>query len=87
VTLEEQGLPTATIITSVFVRTAQAYTRLLGVPDFPYLICPHPITNVSLAELESRAQFLAPKVSRLLLKGRAEEHRKTQPGKAGTKFS
>jgi len=73
VTLEQQGLPTATIITSVFVHTAQAYTRLLGVPDFPYLVCPHPITNVSIDELEARAQLLAPQVSRLLLEGCAHK--------------
>ena len=69
VTLEQQGIPTATIITDVFVKTARAYTRLLGVPDFPYLVCPHPITNVGPAELEARAQELVPQVSRLLLEG------------------
>jgi hypothetical protein len=67
VTLEQQGLPCATIITEVFVRTAQAYTRMLGVPDFPYLVCPHPITSVGPAELEARAALLAPQVRGLLL--------------------
>ncbi len=71
--LEQQGLPTATIITSVFVTTAQAYTQLLGLPTFPYLVCPHPITNVSAADLEARARLLAPQVIRLLLEGRADE--------------
>ena len=66
-TLEQQGLPTATIITSVFVNTAQAYTKLLGVPGFPYLVCPHPITSVSAADLEARARQLAPQVRQLLL--------------------
>ena len=68
--MEQQGLPTVTIITDVFVNTAQAYTRLMGVPDFPYLVCPHPITNVDAAELEARARELVPQVSRLLLEGR-----------------
>ncbi len=66
-TLEQQGIPCATIITDVFIRTAIAYTRLLGVPDFPYLVCPHPITSVSPADLEARAELLAPQVRRLLL--------------------
>ena len=70
ITLEQQGIPTATIITDVFVNTARAYTRLMGVPDFPYLVCPHPITNVSGPELEERAQLLAPQVVKLLLEGR-----------------
>ena len=70
ITLEQQGLPTVTIITEVFVKTAQAYTRLMGVPAFPYLICPHPITNVDSVELEARARQLVPQVRRLLLEGR-----------------
>jgi hypothetical protein len=71
ITLERQGLPTATIITSVFVNTAQAYTRLMGVPDFPYLVCPHPITNVGETGLDERVRLLAPQVARLLLEGKA----------------
>ncbi len=63
-------MPTATIITSVFTSTARAYTRLMGAPDFPYLVCPHPITNVNAGQLEDRAQQLAPQVVKLLLEGR-----------------
>ena len=69
ITLERQGIPTATIITSVFVNTAEAYTRLMGVPGFPYLVCPHPITNVGAAGLDERARELAPQVLKLLLEG------------------
>ena len=70
ITLEQHGIPTATIITSVFTRTAEAYVGMLGVPDFPYLVCEHPITSVGPAELEARAEALAPQVRRLLLEGR-----------------
>ena len=69
ITLERQGIPAATIITSVFANTARAYTRLMGVPTFPYLMCPHPITNVSGADLQARAQSLVPDVRRLLISG------------------
>lgn len=69
ITLERQGIPAATIITSVFANTARAYTRLMGVPAFPYLMCPHPITNVSGADLQARAQALVPEVRRLLISG------------------
>jgi hypothetical protein len=72
ITLERQGLPTATIITEVFVNTAQAYTRLMGVPEFPYLVCAHPITNVGADGLDERALALAPQVARLLSEGRVE---------------
>ncbi len=67
--MERQGFPTATIITSVFVNTAEAYTRLMGVPGFPYIVCPHPITNVGAAGLDERIQLLAPQVAKLLQQG------------------
>ena len=63
------GFPTATIITHVFETTAKAYTRLMGVPGFPYLACPHPITNVGAEGLEERAREMAPGVARLLQQG------------------
>ena len=69
ITLERLGFPTATIITSVFVNTAEAYTRLMGVPGFPYIVCPHPITNVGTVGLEARIQQLAPQVAKLLQEG------------------
>ena len=42
----------------------------MGVPDFPYLVCPHPITSIGPDELEERASQLAPQVKHLLLEGR-----------------
>jgi hypothetical protein len=71
VTLEQQGLPTAVIVTDVFAGTAKAYVEMLGVPDFPYLVCQHPITSVGPSELDARARTLAPQVRRLLLEGGA----------------
>ena len=72
ITLERQGIPTATIVTSVFVNTAEAYTRLMGVPGFPYIVCPHPITNVGAAGLDERIKLLAPQVATLLQEGLVE---------------
>ncbi len=67
--MERQGIPAATIITTVFANTARAYTRLMGVPDFPYLMCAHPIGNASGEELHSRARLLTPAVRHLLING------------------
>ena len=71
--MERQGIPAATIITSVFVNTARAYTRLMGVPDFPYLVCPHPITNVGGDALHERASALTAGVRSLLINGAVAE--------------
>ena len=67
--MEQQGIPAATIITTVFANTARAYTRLMGVPDFPYLMCPHPITNANAEGLQERARMLTPGVRSLLISG------------------
>ena len=67
-------MPAATIITSVFVNTARAYTRLMGVPDFPYLVCPHPIGNASDAGRRERARMLTPGVRSLLTTGELSHH-------------
>ncbi|MXZ92823.1 MAG: hypothetical protein F4W95_14285 [Chloroflexi bacterium] len=69
ITLEQQGIPAATIITTVFANTARAYTRLMGVPDFPYLMCQHPITNAGADGLQERARALTPGVRSLLING------------------
>ena len=67
--MERQGIPAATIITTVFANTARAYTRLMGVPGFPYLMCAHPIGNASREQLQSRARLLTPAVRHLLING------------------
>ena len=68
-TLEQQGIPTVSIITDVFIPTADAYTKVMGFTEFPYLSCQHPISNASSVELEERSHLLAPKVELLFLKG------------------
>ena len=67
--MERQGIPAATIITTVFANSARAYTRLMGVPNFPYLMCDHPIGRATSEELQSRARLLTPAVRHLLING------------------
>ncbi len=67
--MERQGIPAATIITTVFANTARAYTRLMGVPGFPYLMCAHPIGNATSDGLRERARLLTPQVRNLLING------------------
>ncbi len=71
--MERQGIPAATIITTVFANTARAYTRLMGVPEFPYLMCAHPIGNATGDELQARARLLTPAVRHLLINGELAE--------------
>ena len=71
IVLEQQGVPTASIITDVFMRTGEAMARSWGLKDFKFLAMPHPIANLTDAELDSRARDITPQVVKLLLEGQS----------------
>ena len=65
--MEKLGIPTASIVTHVFINTANAMTRMMGVPDFEYVVAQHPLSSLTDAEIKERAAQLAPEVERILL--------------------
>jgi hypothetical protein len=65
--MEKLGIPTASIVTHVFINTANAMTRMMGVPDFEYVVAQHPLSSLTDAEVKERAAQLAPEVERILL--------------------
>ena len=69
IVFEQQGVPSASIITDVFMKTGAAMARSWGLRDFKFLAMPHPIANLTDAELDSRARDIAPQVVKLLLEG------------------
>jgi hypothetical protein len=71
--LDRAGIPAATICTDHFVGTAQATAAVWGVPDYPVIYMPHPLSTLSDDEIQAGAQCLAEQVVRVLLTGRADE--------------
>jgi hypothetical protein len=69
IVFEQHGVPSASIITDVFKVTGQAMARTWGLPDFKFLAMPHPIANLTPAQLDQRAAAIVPQVVRLLLEG------------------
>ncbi len=67
--MEKLGIPTASIITHVFKNTANAMTRMMGVPDFDYIVAEHPLSSLTDEQVKERAVQLAPEVERILLGG------------------
>ena len=67
--LEKQGIPAVSIVTDQFIDTGRAITKAWGLPSFRFLTMPHPIANLSEAELDERASEVAHKVVELLLEG------------------
>ena len=54
--MERLGLPTASIITHVFNNTAKAMTRMMGVPDFEYIVAEHPLSSLTDEQCRERAE-------------------------------
>ena len=65
--MERLGIPTASIITDVFLPTAKAMTRMMGVPDYEFVVAPHPLSSLTDEECDERAAQIADKVESILL--------------------
>jgi hypothetical protein len=70
--LDRAGIPAATICTDHFVATAQATATVWGVPDYPVIYMPHPLSTRSEEELQAQAQQIARQAVQVLLTGRVE---------------
>ena len=68
--LEKVGVPSASIVTDVFEVTGRAMAEQWGLPYYRFLVMPHPVANLTEAELDQRARETAPEVVKLLLQGR-----------------
>jgi hypothetical protein len=66
---EKVGMPAASIVTDVFEATGHAMAQAWGVPEYRFLAMPHPIANLTEAQLDQRAREIAPEVVKLLLQG------------------
>lgn len=71
--LDRAGIPAATICTDHFVATAHATASVWGVPDYPVIYLPHPLSTRTDEEIQVGAQLLAEQVVRILLTGRTAE--------------
>jgi hypothetical protein len=69
IVFEKAGMPAASIVTDVFERTGRAMAQSWGVPEYKFLAMPHPIANLTEAQLDQRAREIAPEVVKLLLQG------------------
>jgi hypothetical protein len=67
--LEKVGVPSASIVTDVFEVTGRAMAEQWGLPYYRFLVMPHPVANLTEAELDQRAREAAPEVVKLLLQG------------------
>ena len=83
--LEKAGIPAVPIITDVFESTAKEMAQLWGVPDFRFVMMPHPLATLTTVGIEQRADALIEKIRSLLQKGQPPETRAFREEKEWTK--
>jgi hypothetical protein len=64
--MEEQGVPAIAVVTTPFRNTGEAMAASWGKPGYPFLDTPHPIANLTEADLDNRADALAAACERWL---------------------
>ena len=71
--MERLGIPKVSIITHVFLPTAKAMTRMMGVPDYDFVVAQHPLSSLTDEECKEKAAQIAPEVERILLGSAAKQ--------------
>jgi hypothetical protein len=64
--MEEQGVPAIAVVTTPFRNTGEAMAASWGKPGYPFLDTPHPIANLTVQDLDGRADELADACERWL---------------------
>jgi len=67
--LEKAGIPAVPVLTDAFDSTAKEMAELWGVPDFRFVMMPHPLASLTPPDVERRADDLVGKVLALLQRG------------------
>jgi hypothetical protein len=65
---ERLGVPAVGVMTTRFTSAAKLMAKVLGMPDYPFVVIEHPISNAGDAGLEARARAVLAEVERSLLR-------------------
>ena len=65
---ERQGVPAIGVMTTRFVSAAELMCRVLGMPDYKFVVIGHPISSASDEQLANYARATVEQAGRLLLR-------------------
>jgi len=65
---ERQGVPAIGVMTARFVSAAELMSRVLGLPDYKFVVIGHPISSASDADLAAYARASIDQARKLLLR-------------------
>lgn len=70
--MDRAGIPAAAICTDHFMDTGQATATVWGVPNYPVIYMPHPLSTCPDAELQAHARRVAGQVVQIVLTASVE---------------
>ncbi|MEM7364357.1 MAG: hypothetical protein AAF525_10070 [Pseudomonadota bacterium] len=66
ITFEQLGKRAVVLCTEPFEVTAKNIARVMGMPDYPFVILDHPLGSCTIEEIRERAQIAADAAIRIL---------------------
>ena len=64
--LQRRGVRTAIICSDAFLQLGKTQARVLGVPNLPLIMIPHPLGGISPGDVKARAAHALPQLVDLL---------------------
>jgi hypothetical protein len=67
INLEEQGIPTAVIVTTEFLHEAHVQRQALGMEELEPVVITHPLSTLTDAEIDGRTEQAVEQAKKILL--------------------
>ena len=68
IVMEKLGVPTVVVATEPFISSGKAMAVSHGIPDYPFVVIPHPIAATEISKLHSWADKVVDQVVSIWLK-------------------
>ena len=72
IVMEKLGVPTVVVATEPFISSGQAMAVSHGIPDYQFVVMPHPIAATEKEKLHSWADQIVDQVVSIWLKGKTD---------------
>jgi hypothetical protein len=66
--LHKRGVAGAVICSEPFRRLGKTQRKVLGAPELPLVMIPHPLGGLSIEQVQGRAEIAAPQIIELIRK-------------------
>jgi hypothetical protein len=70
IVMEKLGVPTVVVATEPFISSGKAMAVSHGIPDYPFVVIPHPIAATETEKLHSWAEQIVDQVTSIWLEGK-----------------